>query len=228
MRIVDLSHEIHTGMRQVFAGGPIPSIFDYSFRNYKNFQAVSDTSILPNHLGTHVDAPRHYNPKAGKAIHELPLEQLITETVVVDLTGKKNRSAITAEDLERALAETGETINPGDGVIVHVGGGPKYRTWQGENWRDSEYATTPYLSADAVDWLLAKKIGVLGIDALAPDWEEETRPCHEVLLRDNNIPIIENLCNLEQLSRARITLIALPPKVVGATGFPVRAVALEQ
>ncbi|HEX9532199.1 MAG TPA: cyclase family protein [bacterium] len=227
MRIVDLSHEVYNGMQQIFAG-PIPSIFDNNVRIFENFQAVSDACVLQNHLGTHIDAPRHYNPKGGRAVHEVPLEQLITETVVLDLTAKPGRSAITADDLDRALRKTGETIHEGDGVIIHVGGGAKYRTWQGQNWRDSEYANTPYLSEDAVQWLLARKISILGIDALAPDWEEGYRPAHQILLRDNNIPIIENLCNLDQLSRPRITFIALPPKVVGASGFLVRAVAIEK
>jgi kynurenine formamidase len=76
-------------------------------------------------------------------------------------------------------------------------------------------------------WLLGKQISVLGIDAIAPDAPAD-RPARRILLREHGIPIIENLCNLEKLTRPRVLLIALPPKVVGAGGIPVRAVAIEE
>jgi len=227
MRMVDLSHEIRTGMPQRFAG-PIPTIFDIEFRGSQHYQAVDDACILQHHLGTHIDSPRHYNPAQGMAVHQLPLEKLITHAVVLDLTQKAPLTEISVRDLEGALAKTNERINPGDGVLIHVGMDAKYDTWQAGNWRNAEYIKAPYLGDAAVQWLLAKQIAILGLDALAPDVGEDYRPVHQVLLRDHGIPIIENLCNLDKLTKSKILLVALPPKIVGAGGFPVRAVAIEE
>lgn len=227
MRIVDLSHEVRTGMPQRFPG-PVPSIFDHSIRSSPYYTAVDDSSIIQHHLGTHVDSPRHYNPQSGPAVHQIPLEQLITEAVVIDLRNLKPLTEVSVADLEQALAKAGESIRPKDGVILHVGMGPKYHTWTTTDWRETEYGRAPYLGEDAVRWLLEKQISILAIDALAPDWAEARRPVHEILLRDNKIPIVENLCNLERLTKARVLFIALPPKMVGAAGYPIRAVAIER
>lgn len=227
MRIIDLSQEVYSGMPQCFAG-PVPSIFDLRFRTSGNYEAVDDCCILQSHLGTHVDAPRHYDPRRGLAVHQLPLEKLVTQAIVLDLTHRVGLVEISAEDLENALAKTGETINHGDGALIYVGMGSKYRTWITESWLDSEYGKAPYLGEGAVKWLLGKRIGVLGIDALTPDGGQDHRPVHQILLRDNNIPIVENLCNLDKIAKPRVMFIALPPKIVGASGFLARAVAIEE
>ena len=226
MRIVDLSQEIYSGMPQRFFAGPVPCVFDNGIRSTPDYQAVDDCCILQNHLGTHVDAPRHYNPRDGLAMHQVPLEHFVTQAVVLDLRHKNPRSEITIADLEQAMARANEHIAPAEGVLLHVGMGNKYRTWTTERWWESEYGQPPYLDEEGVRWLLDKQIGILGIDAIAPDAPAD-RPAHRILLREHGVPIIENLCNLESLSRPRVLLIALPPKVVGAGGFPVRAVAVE-
>jgi arylformamidase len=227
VRIIDLSHEVYSGMPQRFPG-PIPSIFDHSIRSSAHYTAVDDSSVLQHHLGTHMDAPRHYNPKKGAAVHQVPLERLITPAVVINLTHLKPLSEVGIKDLEEALGKAGEAVRPNDGVLLYVGMGPKYHTWTSGDWRESEYGRAPYLGEDAVRWLLSKHISILAIDALAPDWAEDRRPVHEILLRDNGIPIIENLCNLDKLERSRVLFVALPPKIVGAAGYPVRAVAIEE
>src|SRR5215467_9859312 len=104
MRIIDLSQEIYSGMPQRFFAGPVPSVFDNGIRSTPDYQAVDDCCILQNHLGTHVDAPRHYNPREGLAMHQVPLEHFVTQAVVLDLRHKNPRSEITVADLEQAMA----------------------------------------------------------------------------------------------------------------------------
>ncbi len=226
MKIVDLSHNVRTGMTQRFAG-PIPSIFDLDLRVGKEYEAIDDCCVLQNHLGTHIDAPRHYNPRHGMAVHEVPLERLITPAVVLNLTHKERLSSITVEDLQAALQAAQEDIRPNDAVLLHTGMAAHYDTWDSERWEESEYAKYPSISEGAVRWLLSKQIALIGVDTLAPDRSKDSRPTHQILLRDNNIPIIENLCNLDRLTKSRVLFIALPPKIVGASGFLVRAVAIE-
>ena len=226
MRIIDLSQEIHNGMRQRLFPGPVPSVFDIQIRVTPSYEVVDDCCILQNHLGTHVDAPRHYSPASGLALHQIPLECLITEAVVLDLRGKKPRSEIAIADLEQALISANEKIGAGDGIVLWVGMGQSYAGWTHDTWWESDYGGAPYLGENAVRWLADRRIAVLGIDAIAPDSAAD-RFAHRILLKEHGVPIIENLCNLEALARSRVLLIALPAKVVGASGFPVRAVAIE-
>jgi kynurenine formamidase len=226
VKIVDLSHNVRSGMTQRFAG-PIPTIFDHDVRRGKEYEAIDDCCVLQNHLGTHIDAPRHYNPRKGIAVHELPLERLITSAVVLNLTHKEPLSSITVEDLEAALKVAKEEVRPNDAVLLHTGMAAYYDSWDSEKWEESEYARYPSISEPAVRWLLARQIALIGMDTLAPDRSPDSRPTHQILLRDNNIPIVENLCNLEKLTKSRVLFIGLPPKIVGASGFLIRAVAIE-
>lgn len=76
-----------------------------------------------------MDAPRHYDPERGRAVHEMPLEHLVTYTIVFNLTHKPARSEITAVDLQRALVNAQAPIRPMEGVLIHLGMGSKYATW---------------------------------------------------------------------------------------------------
>lgn len=105
-------------------------------------------------------------------------------------------------------------INANDTVVFATG-------W--ENWhkKDNYMSNNPGLSADAAEYLVNNRVGP-SIDR-GLDNHFNT---HSILL-SNDIPIIENLCNLEELSSAKsFTLIVNPLKLVGASGSPVRAIAV--
>lgn len=224
MRVVELSHPIVSGMPQHFEG-PVPSRFDLSVRTGATFQAVDDASALPHHLGTHVDAPRHYDPASQEGVEAIPLSRLLTPAVVIDLRVTRVPGEISAADLEQGLRAAGETLVPGDALLVDTGLAAAYDDWTADGWAD--YGDYPAWTADAA--LLVRDAGVscVGVDALSLDRGRDARPGHELLLRDAKIPILENLRNLDRLRRRRVLLIATPVKLVGATGFPVRALAVE-
>ena len=69
---------------------------------------------------------------------------------------------------------------------------------------------------------------MVGIDTLDPDLVPDRSYCHAILLADAGIPIVENLCNLDKIRSARVTFLALPLKIRGATGSPIRAIAIEE
>ena len=79
---------------------------------------------------------------------------------------------------------------------------------------------------DAAEYLLSKQIAGIGVDTLSPDPPEalRTQPIHPVVL-EKQVLIIENLCNLDQLPDFFLFL-ALPLKIRGGSGSPLRAVAL--
>lgn len=216
MRIIDLSQEIYEGMVQY--PGPKVTIFELPGSKGKNFKLNSFAFLMPDHIGTHIDAPRHFD-RDGEPINELPLEKLITEAVVLKVNHKSAGSLITAKDMEIALKKSGERINPGDGVLLYTG-------WD-EKWGTKEYMNNPVISEDASRWLLRKKVSIIGIDGISLDSLEFNWPGHRILLRDHKIPHLENMCNLGKIKKSRVLFIAMPPKIRGVGGAPVRAIAIE-
>src|SRR5918999_221976 len=77
------------------------------------------------HNSTHVDAPYHYNStiggEAAQTIEQLPLELFYAPGVRLDFTAKPEGEPVTAEEAERAVAEAGHDLQPGDIVLVHTG-----------------------------------------------------------------------------------------------------------
>jgi len=133
--------------------------------------------------------------------------------------------AITAEELERAAdVEVGK----GDALLI--------RTGYGALWSNPEtYLHAAGISAAGSRWLIERKAGVVGADNMAFDVMgpadpelKVTLPGHVLLLVRAGIPIIENL-NLEELAAAGIhefVFVCLPLKMRGATGSPVRPIAI--
>ena len=87
--------------------------------------------------------------------------------------------------------------------------------------------TIPGLSADAAEYLVSNRVNAVAIDGPSIDRGLDNHFITHSILLSNDIPIIENLCNLEELSSAKsFTLIVNPLKLVGASGSPVRAIAV--
>lgn len=103
-------------------------------------------------------------------------------------------------------------------MLLHTG-------WSKHLGRKQYITENPGLSKEAARYLVRKKATLVGIDAANIDHPSEKMfPAHNILL-PNNIPIVENLYNLDALGRDEFRFIALPLKLRGATGSPVRAVA---
>jgi kynurenine formamidase len=135
--------------------------------------------------------------------------------------------AITAAELQACCDRQGVAIAPGDVVLV--------RTGNGRYWSDPErYLAGPGMDAGAARWLAEQRVLAVGADNMAwdviglADPEFGELPGHLILLARGGIYIIENL-RLEELAAAtsyRFSFICTPLKFVGATGSPVRPIAL--
>jgi kynurenine formamidase len=225
--IIDLSQEIFTGM-PVFPG--LPEVRITMHVSHEEWDGVSDSDILSpavnrlelgEHTGTHVDALNHMARQyRGQSIETMPLTMFYTEGICLDLSGKGPRQLIEVVDLERALAEAGLTIDPGDTVLLYT---DHYRRAFGsEDWYDG-----PGLSADAARWLGQQEIAAFGVETMAPGVRHvSNREVHHIC-GELGFPHYENLINLHQLvGRGRFRFIGLPLRIRGGTGSPVRAVAI--
>ncbi len=178
------------------------------------------------HGFTHMDSPRHILA-GGDTTSEVALDRTIGAAAVLDLSGIAPETEITAE----TIAAAGAHLEAGDIAILKTCWEDRHSPLTPEYWTKS-----PYLSAEACRWLLAR-----GIKALAVDFPQdypirglldgkqapiEAFVSHDILLR-NGVILIEYLTNLRALTSPRTTLIALPLKIPNADGAPARVIAYE-
>ena len=146
------------------------------------------------HSGTHIDTPMHMTDKLTY-ISEIPLTRFIGKGCLLDVRG---------EDLIGFKKEYDELISENDTVILYTDHSRKYGT-------KDYYADHPVVSEDLADFLIDRKINMLGMDLPSPD--KYPFEIHKKLF-DNDILIIENLTNLDKLlGQKNIEIIALPLKI---------------
>ncbi|MGW0843175.1 cyclase family protein [Streptomyces sp. NPDC002787] len=215
-RIVDLSHPIRHGMI-TYPGLPGPEIGEHLTREASREIYAPGTEFamgrisMVSNTGTYVDSPYH-RFGGGHDLAALPLERLIDlDGIVVRVQGAGRR----AVDRE-ALLPYDVT---GRAVLIHTG-------WA-RHWGTDRYGHGhPYLTADAVAWLVEQRAVLVGMDTLnIDDTDDGTRPAHTGLLAAG-IPVVEHLRGLEQPPTQGFRFHAAPPAVEGMGTFPVRAYAL--
>jgi kynurenine formamidase len=227
LEIIDLSQEIYTGM-PVFPGMPEVAISVHV--SHEEWDGVTGSEVVSpavnrlemgEHTGTHVDSLNHMARQyRGQSVDTLPLSMFYTEGVCLDLSHKGPRELIDVADLERALAEAGLDIQPGDTVLLYT---DHYRRAFGtQDWFDG-----PGLSAEAARWLGRQGIAAFGVETMAPGVRHiSNREVHHIC-GELGFTHYENLINLHRLiGRGRFRFIGLPLKIRGGTGSPVRAVAV--
>jgi kynurenine formamidase len=188
----------------------------------------------PEHGGTHVDAPVHF-AEGKRTVDQIPLEQLVGEAVVIDVTAAcaKNRDhAISVADLAAWEKQHGR-IPRGAIVLFRTGFSrhwPDRKSYLGTDERGPAAVAKlhfPGLHPDAARWLIAeRKPKAVGIDSASIDpGQSQTFETHRVLFAVE-IPAFENLTNLDALPARDFSLVALPMKIAGGTGGPLRAIAI--
>lgn len=176
----------------------------------------SNTEVMFSiHTGTHIDAPYHFFPD-GKSIAEVPLEVFIGPAILVDLREVARPGHEISVDELNEVGGLSEELIKGKRVVL-------WGDWAQHRWNTTDlYDNNPYLSQEAAEWLKDAGIVALGLD-FAVDGAAPY-PNHPILL-GSEIPLIENLLNLNQINAREFTLIAFPLPVVGGDGSPARVVA---
>lgn len=216
-RIVDLSQEIGPDT-QVFPAYPKPAFTQWTTREAHGF--LAESLFLLSHTGTHVDAPWHFEPK-GKKLDQLPLETFLVRGHVLYVRGLGPKALIAKAQIAKARAQLHVRVAKGDAMLLRTG-------WERRRGTSAYLFENPGLSEEAAKELVRWKVGLVGIDTANIDHPEDGRyPAHHTLLAAG-IPILENVANLAALGASRFFLIALPLRLKGATGSPIRLVALVE
>jgi arylformamidase len=169
-----------------------------------------DTVLTLNtHIGTHIDAPRHFHADGGP-VDELALDRLVMrDAVVLDVSGKPAGAGISGDDLER----TGVVPSPGQVAVIKT-------LWTDRAWGTPEFWNdTIHLEPSVSEWTAAR--GVAAVTLLPA----ERGANHKRWLKAG-IPMIQLLTNLGSIG-GRFKLVALPLRLRGMDGAPARVVGIE-
>ena len=212
MNVIDLTQTIHYNMH-IFESDPKPLTIPWAKMDTHGYE--SELIFMSSHTGTHIDAPYHFSQN-GKRINEIPVETFVTDALLLRLN-KHTKEHIMKDDIVNLDRKT--RIDKGKAVILSTG-------WEEHSNRNDYLIGNPGLSKEAAEYLIAKKVSIVGIDSANIDHPDaDDFGAHKVLLQ-KGVLIVENLCNLKKIKQTRFKLIVLPLKLEGATGSPVRAVAL--
>jgi kynurenine formamidase len=231
---VDLTHD--------FAGDTVYWPTGEGFKLETVFQGTTDKGYYyaankytaEEHGGTHIDAPRHF-AEGRQTLDEIPLESLIGPAVVIDVSKK----AASDRDYQAGVADftAWESINgriPDDAIVLINTGYAKYwpdrAKYMGTDKKGQEAIKDlhfPGLDPAAAKWLTEnRKISAIGLDTPSIDFGQSVLfESHRILFKEN-IPAFENVANLDLLPAKGALAVALPMKIKGGSGGPLRIVAL--
>lgn len=208
---IDLSHQLNDRM---------PRIPFFPAPRFEQVQTMPDhhsnvTEIqMVVHLGTHVDAPRHFFMD-GPSFDEIPVERLHGDGPVCEIDVSP-----TGEITAAQLAAFDDDIGPGDILVLN------------SNWSDrvgtDEYDNKhPWLNREAAEWVVAKKVKMLAVDWPTPDLPSAQRPddfafpVHRTLLA-HGVIIGEHLRNLKPLAGDRAEFMFSALNITHSDGAPAR------
>jgi kynurenine formamidase len=201
--------------------GTTPAGFFYSSYRYS----------AAEHGGTHLDAPVHFS-EGRQTVDEIPLLNLIGPAVVVDVSDRATPDyLVSVADLLSWEAEHGAIPN-GSILLVRTGWGDRYddRTaYLGTDLTGAEAVPElhfPGLDPGAAQWLVDNRsITAFGLDTPSVDYGQSTDFRTHGILYAEDVAGFENVANLDQLPATGSYVVALPMKIEGGSGGPLRIVA---
>jgi kynurenine formamidase len=195
---------------------------------------ASNRLEMAEHGGTHIDAPIHFS-KSGQTLDQVPIEHLVGAGVRIDVTAQCARDRdyrISIQDFKRWESAHGRIQNRAI-VLLDTGFArywPARQQYLGTELRGQEGVQAlhfPGLHPEAADWLVRQRqVKAVGIDTASIDFGQSSTFETHVALLSQNVPVFENLSDLRDLPLRGFDVIALPMKISGGTGGPLRVIAV--
>ena len=188
------------------------------------------------HGGTHIDAPVHF-AEGRDSVDRIPVDRLIGPAIKVDVSAKAKADRdylVNVSDFQAWETQSGKI--PDDSIVL-------LQTGWSEHWNDRlKYLGTdkrgaeavaelhfPGLAPEAARWLTEnRKIKAIGLDTASIDYGQSALFESHRILMGQNIPAFENVANLERLPTKIPLVIAMPMKIRGGSGGPLRLIALVE
>ena len=216
-RIVDLSHRIIPGKEHFKLETKVVDVTTVlpEVKHRPDVWYMLGEVTYCTHVGTHIEVPFHHK-KDGADVADFPFRQLIGPLVLLDFRHKKPLEPISLAELK----VHDKRIHQGDIVFFWTGRDKLYRT---ERWNDQAY-----LTIEANQWLVDKKIGCLGTDQGGLEVPgTDYQPNHQAVM-NADIPMIESLAHLEQVASGDWIVFILPLPIEGLEASPLRVIAIPR
>jgi len=210
-RIIDLSHTI-IDANPVFPGDPEVSFHPHHTHESIGYCVTSVT--MGTHTGTHIDVPLHKLP-GGAAVDEVSLEKTMGAACVADLTGLKPGEEI----MPAHLAPYASYLKDAKILILKTG-------WCHHFGQDDFFSGFNGISREATEWLVVQNLNMVALESPSVHPEKHME-IHEVFLR-NSVLVTESLNNVSAIQKPVVQFFAVPLKLNGLDGSPVRAFAIEE
>jgi kynurenine formamidase len=232
-RLVDLTHALDSA---TIYWPTSPSTFKLEQLSYGKTEGgwfySANAFSAPEHGGTHLDAPIHFG-EGKRTADQLPLEQLVGPAVVIDVADSAAANAdyrLTSDDVLAFEARHGK-IAPGTIVLLRTGWStrwPDRKAYLGDDTPgDASKLHFPSFGADAAKLLVDERlVAAIGVDVASIDYGASTDFAVHRVAAAANVPGFENLTHLDQLPPTGAVVIALPIKIAGGSGGPLRAIAI--
>jgi kynurenine formamidase len=192
----------------------------------------SNSFCTPEHGGTHLDAPIHF-AKEGRSTDQIPVRSLIAPAAVLDVARKAAADAdyrLTLEDV-RDWEKRHGPISAGAIVLLRTGWSarwPDKKAYLGDDTPgDASNLHFPSYGREAAEYLVeVRRVGALGVDTASIDYGASKDFLVHRVANGANVPGFENVARLEELPESGAWIVALPMKIAGGSGGPLRIVAL--
>lgn len=219
MKFIELSHQMEPGKEEYLLDiktHQIEELYPQYNRRPGDWYILQKVH-LNVHVGTHIESPYHHR-KDGHDISQLNLEDLIGDAVKLDFRHKEPNEEISKQELMKAA-------EPFDlkGKIVFL------QTGRDKFYHDEKLGhDRQYPSKEAVEWLVEQGICCMGVDATGIEVKGlDYQPNHSTLFA-KNIPLVENVTNLDRIKGNEFLVYMLPLNVKGMESCPIRIIAYEK
>jgi arylformamidase len=215
MKRIDIGGALRHHMWEGYSLYPLVEISELPPRGGRGYMSYSQAIYTPVQVSSYLETAAHMYPERIK-VADLPLDRLFTEAVVPQIP-LGPRAAITSAAIQQALAACGEFIRPGDSLLISTGWDAM---WDAPNF----ISDSPFFAAEAIDWILAQKVGLLGSDA--SQWDNGEQGFFPRYFQTETL-LLGPLVKLNTVTRSRVRLITLPLKVSGTCAAPCRVIVEE-
>jgi kynurenine formamidase len=227
-QIIDLTHKLSASI-PYWPGGTYKPFHFETIATLEKDGVYSGYFCMPEHMGTHIDAPNHFEP-GQKSVDALDLRQLIAPAVVVDVrkeVAKDPDYRLTVDDLKRWEKENGAI--PSQAVVfMYTGWESRWNDTQAYRNQDAQKVMHfPGFSAEAAQFLVSEReIRGIGIDTLSVDYgpSKDFRVHH--IVNGAGKYHVENADNVSKLPAKGAIVIVAPIPIEGGSGGPARVFAL--
>jgi len=233
-RLIDLTHSFEADTIVWPTEQDFRLVLQQAGETPDGYYYASNRLEMAEHGGTHIDAPIHF-ARGGQTLDQVPIERMVGVGVRIDVTAQCGRDRdylVTIQDFKQWEAVRGRI--PTHAIVLVDTGFARYwpsrQPYLGTELKGPEAVRAlhfPGLHPEAAAWLVRERqVKAVGIDTASIDYGQSIRFETHVALLSQNVPVFENLSDLHQLPDRGFDVIALPMKIAGGTGGPLRVIAV--